>query len=180
LYLPTKKIAVIDAGYSRHAIARQEFAEQEFAEQEFSEQEFPEPEFEEPEIVRQESTRSEKMANADAALEELLTLRGALGAALVDYTSGMSLASFGGGSFNLELSAAGNSEVIRSKMKTLDALKSKSTIEDILVTLTDQYHLFRILPNHKGLFLYLVLKRADANLAIARHKLAEAEEHITF
>jgi hypothetical protein len=44
-------------------------------------------------------------------------------------------------------------------------------LEDSLTTLTHQYHLVRPLtsPGGKDLFLYLVLDRARANLAMARH-----------
>lgn len=119
------------------------------------------------------------MANAEIALEELMALRGSTGVALVDYSSGMCLAALGGGPIDLELAAAGNSEVIRSKMKVMESLRLKSKIEDILITLGDQYHLLRLLSSHKNLFLYLVLKREDANLASARHKLAEVEGKIT-
>jgi hypothetical protein len=120
------------------------------------------------------------MSSANAALDELMSVRGAVGVSLVDYTSGMSLATSGGGALNLDLASAGNSEVVLSKMRVMDSLGLKSKIEDILITLTDQYHLIRLLPNHKGIFLYYVLRRDDANLAIARLKLAEAESKITF
>jgi hypothetical protein len=104
--------------------------------------------------------------------------RGAIAVALVDYTSGMSLATAGGGSFDLELAAAGHSEAMRGKVKAVEASKVKAKVEDVLITLSDQYHLLRILPNEKHLFLYYVLKRAEASLALARHKLAEAGDQI--
>jgi hypothetical protein len=119
------------------------------------------------------------MASAEVALEELMTIRGATGVALVDYSSGMSLAALGGGAIDLELAAAGNSEVVRSKLKVMESLRLKSRIEDVLITLSDQYHLIRLLGNQKNLFLYLVLRRDEANLATARHKLQEVENKIT-
>jgi hypothetical protein len=119
-------------------------------------------------------------SNANAALDELMSVRGAVGVSLVDFTSGMSLITAGGNGLNLDLAAAGNSEVVLSKLRVMDSLGLKSKIEDILITLTDQYHLIRLLPEHKGVFLYYVLKRDEANLAIARLKLAEAESKITF
>lgn len=119
------------------------------------------------------------MANVDVVIEELMSLRGAVAAALVDYTSGMSLASSGGGAFDLELAAAGHSEAMRGKVKAVEAYKVNEKVEDILITLSDQYHLLRVLPSEKNLFLYLVLKRAESSLAMARHKLADAAEKVS-
>ena len=127
-----------------------------------------------------EKTMSNAITNVDSAMEELMKVRGALGVALADYTSGMSLAAISSGGLNLdtELAAAGHSEVIRAKIKVMDSLRLKSRIEDILITLSDQYHLIRLLSAHKNLFLYMVLKKEDANLATARHKLSEIESYI--
>ena len=51
-------------------------------------------------------------------LNQLLQTEGAMCAALVDSTSGMVLESVGTG-VDMELAAAGNTEVVRSKMKTM-------------------------------------------------------------
>ena len=112
----------------------------------------------------------------DTALKEAMEIDGALGVSLVDYESGMALGSLGGGKYlNLEVASAGNTEVIRAKMRTLESLGLKDTIDDILITLGRQYHLIRLVPNNAGLFLYLVLDRAKGNLALARYKLTEIE-----
>lgn len=108
------------------------------------------------------------------AMEQAMTIDGAMAAALVDYRSGMCLAQAGSG-LNLDLAAAGNTQVVRAKLQTVDALGLKRGIEDILITLVDQYHLIRLAPNHKGLFLYLVLDKNKGNLALARYKLTDIE-----
>ncbi|WP_225840177.1 hypothetical protein [Streptomyces sp. NK08204] len=122
------------------------------------------------------------MANTETALKEALTsIEGATGVALVDYTSGMALGTMGGSkSFDLNVAAAGNTDVIRAKMRTMDHLGLKAEIEDILITLTDQYHLIRLLKGRggNGLFLYLVLDSSRANLAMARHQLRKIEEDL--
>ncbi|MFG2882495.1 hypothetical protein ACGFYV_09270 [Streptomyces sp. NPDC048297] len=119
------------------------------------------------------------MANTETALKEALTsIEGATGVALVDYTSGMALGTMGGSkSFDLNVAAAGNTDVIRAKMRTMEHLGLKAEIEDILITLSDQYHLIRLLKGHggNGLFLYLVLDASRANLAMARHQLKKIE-----
>jgi hypothetical protein len=108
-----------------------------------------------------------------------MSIDGALGVALVDWDSGMSLGTLGGGKYlDLEVAAAGNTEVVRAKMRAIESLRINDTIEDVLITLTKQYHLIRLLKNSQqehGLFLYLALDRAKSNLALARHSLRQIE-----
>ncbi|MBL1107200.1 hypothetical protein JK361_21755 [Streptomyces sp. 5-8] len=122
------------------------------------------------------------MANTETALKEALTsIEGATGVALVDYTSGMALGTMGGSkSFDLNVAAAGNTDVIRAKMRTMEMLGLKGDIEDILISLSDQYHLIRLLKSRggNGLFLYLALDSNRANLAMARHQLKKIEEDL--
>ncbi|MFF7365570.1 hypothetical protein [Streptomyces sp. NPDC008125] len=122
------------------------------------------------------------MANTETALKEAMSsIEGSLGVALVDYTSGMALGTLGGGKdFNLEVAAAGNTDVVRAKLRTMDHLGLKEEIEDILITLSGQYHLIRLLKTRgsNGLFLYLVLDSNRANLAMARHQLKRIEAEL--
>jgi hypothetical protein len=121
--------------------------------------------------------------NIEAALKEAMNIDGALGASLVDWESGMSLGTIGGGKYlDLDVASAGNTEVIRAKMRTMESLRLDDSIEDILITLSKQYHLIRLLKtsrNDQGLFLYLVLDRQKANLALARHGLKRIETEMT-
>jgi predicted regulator of Ras-like GTPase activity (Roadblock/LC7/MglB family) len=118
------------------------------------------------------------MRNAKEVLKSLNDLDGYVGAALVDSESGMMLASDGGGSFNFEIAAAGNTEVVRAKRKVARALGLKDEIEDILITLGKQYHLIRPVATKPGLFFYMVLDRARSNLAMSRYKLADVEKEL--
>ena len=77
------------------------------------------------------------------------------------------------------LAGTGNTEVIKAKMKTMAALGLKDTIEDILITLGTQYHIIRPMATKQGLFLYIVLDKAKANLAMARYKLLDVEKELT-
>lgn len=119
------------------------------------------------------------MADLEVSLKEAMAIPGAIGAALVDYTSGMTLGAAGGGrELDLEVAAAGNTEVVRAKMRTMEHLGIKDSIEDILITLDNQYHLLRPMRTSRGegLFLYLALHRSQANLAMARRQLQAIEQ----
>jgi hypothetical protein len=119
------------------------------------------------------------MANAKEALAKLMEIEGIIGACIVDSNSGMMLGSAGGGGIlNLELAAAGNTEVVRAKRKTMKSLNLSDPIEDILITLGRQYHLMRPLSTNDALFIYVALDRARANLALARHQLSLAEKDL--
>ena len=116
--------------------------------------------------------------NFDKTISELLSVDGALAAAVVDYSSGMLLAGDGSSNVDLEIAAAGNTEVMRAKMKTMGMLGLNDIIDDILITLGEQYHLLRPLQKHDGLFLYHVLDKSKSNLALARRALREAEKNL--
>ena len=121
------------------------------------------------------------MSQIDVALKEAMEIAGAVGVAVVDYDSGMMLGSLGGGEhLDLEVAAAGNTEVVRAKQATMRALKLDDTIEDILITLGTQYHLIRLVtgPKGNGLFFYLALNKAQANLAMARRQLQAIEAEL--
>jgi hypothetical protein len=120
--------------------------------------------------------------NMDVALKEAMNIDGAVGVALVDWETGLCLGTLGGGKvLDLNLAAAGNTDVIRSKMRTMESLRLNDQIVDVLITLEKQYHLIRLLKNPRngsGLFLYLVLERSRANLGMARHHLQRIESEI--
>ncbi len=117
------------------------------------------------------------MASIQESLSALMSIDGALCAAVVDSGSGMLLGSIGSG-VDLELAAAGNTEVVRAKLKTMKSLNLNDRIDDILITLGKQYHVIRPLQQHDGLFIYLVLDKEKSNLALARRKVQDVEQKL--
>lgn len=117
------------------------------------------------------------MANIQSNLERLRAIDGYLGSCLVDSESGMTLGVDGGGAaLNLDVAAAGNTEVVRAKRKTMKALNLKDEIEDILISLGKQYHVIRPLRARPAVFFYVAVDRSRANLAMARMAIADCEK----
>jgi hypothetical protein len=119
------------------------------------------------------------MATIKQSLDEILELDGAMCAAVVDSTSGMMLGSAGSG-IDLEVAAAGNTEVVRAKLKTMRALGLSDLIEDMLITLGKQYHILRPMARKEGVFIYAVLDKSRSNLAMARRKIQDVEKELNF
>ena len=121
------------------------------------------------------------MANLTNSLAAVVQLLGAIGAAIVDLDSGISLGQAGGGTLNLDVAAAGNTEVVRAKMRTMGDLGLNDEIEDILITLGTQYHIIRPLKGKgsAGLFVYVALEKTKANLALSRHKINDIDSTLT-
>lgn len=114
-------------------------------------------------------------------LAECMSIDGAIAVALVDGASGMALAT-GGNPRNLDLNlaAAGSANVLKAKQAMIRDLALKDEIEDILITLTSQFHLIRPVTDAsgQGLAVYLVLDKAKGNLAMARFKLSKIEKDL--
>lgn len=113
---------------------------------------------------------------AKISLAQLNEIDGFIGAALVDSDSGLVLGTEGGGSLDMDMAAAGNTEVVRAKRKTMKSLGLTDKIEDMLITLGKQYHLIRPLDSNDAIFLYLALDRKSANLGMARLQTAKFEK----
>lgn len=117
------------------------------------------------------------MSQIDTALSTFLELDGAIAIAVVDSSNGMTVAHAQREPFEIELAGAANTEVVRSKLRAVSQLGLGMKVEDILITLTGQFHLIRLSerPELEGLFFYVVLDRARGNLALARRQLAKLD-----
>lgn len=141
------------------------------------------------------------MPGIDECLLEAMTLPGARGAAIVDWTSGLALGSVGdppGGDH--EATAAETAEVARSAAEyqafaprhgALDADRvprpdaepedrKKLAVEDLMVTTRTGFHLIRFVETtfDSSVFLYLWLDRHTGNLALARMRLRDLSERL--
>jgi len=97
---------------------------------------------------------------------------GFIAASLVDLESGMTLAVKAVRSdFDLTAASAYNSELVKQKLKIMATLGLNGTIEDMLITLSDQIHLIKMV--NRATFLYLAVDRSQSNLAIVRSAVAK-------
>ncbi|AKJ12705.1 hypothetical protein ABB07_22545 [Streptomyces incarnatus] len=120
------------------------------------------------------------MPGIDECLLEAMRLPGARGAALVDWTSGLALGTVGeapGGDH--ETTAAEAAELARMAAEhgafATRADDGQPTVEDVIVSNRDSYHLLRFVDTSfdSSVFLHLWLGREEGNLALARIRLAE-------
>jgi len=99
-------------------------------------------------------------------------ITGLIAASVVDLESGMTLAVRSNRQdFDLSTASAFNSEMVKMKLKTMKALGLQSTLEDMLLTLSDQIHLIRLVSTTA--FVYIAVDRAKTNLAIVRTVVAK-------
>lgn len=90
----------------------------------------------------------------------------------------MTFGSFSGvKSFDPEIASAYNVEVVKAKLKAVEALGLSDKIDDILITLSSQIHLIKMAPNQK-IFIYLAADSTKANLGMARAVLRKYSEEI--
>ena len=111
------------------------------------------------------------MASEQQLVEVLTKIQGDasgfIAASLVDLESGMTLASKSlRPDFDLTAASAYNSELVKQKLKIMQTLGLTGSIEDMLISLTEQIHLIKLVS--KGTFLYLAVDRSQSNLAIVR------------
>jgi hypothetical protein len=113
-----------------------------------------------------------------STLEEIAAnLPGFIAASLVDLDSGMALGLYSKDlSFDLNTASAFNSEIVKQKIKIMDVLGLDGRLEDMLLTLSDQIHLIRLI--NSGTFLYLAADRAASNLAIVRNAVASHADQL--
>ena len=96
---------------------------------------------------------------------------------VVEISSGMSLGSFTDGKLDPEIASAYNVEVVKAKLKAVKALGLKESIDDILITLTNQYHLISCTTSGSHM-IYLAADKDKSNLAMLRNVLRKGKQQI--
>lgn len=136
---------------------------------------FQDPTFDQPKEKR-------NMASEQQATEAFEKIRadipGFIAASLVDLDTGMTLAVMSARpDFDLTAASAFNSEIVKQKLKTIKALNLTSTLEDMLLTLSDQLHIIKMVGD--SMFIYLAADRSMSNLAIMRSSLTKHAQSLT-
>ncbi|GGZ16806.1 hypothetical protein [Streptomyces poonensis] len=126
------------------------------------------------------------MPGIDECLLEAMRLPGALGAAVVDWTSGLALGTVGdapGGDHETTAAEAAELARLAAEHRAFAPDEEEGTgwdgqdppVEDLIVSNRDTYHLLRFVRTtfDSSVFLHLWLTRTDGNLALARIRLGE-------
>ncbi|MFF7726665.1 hypothetical protein [Streptomyces sp. NPDC008001] len=124
------------------------------------------------------------MTGIDGCLAEAMTIPGARGASLVDWTSGLALGEVGEGpGRDHESAAADTAELARLAFENsafTGATARTGPVEDLIVTARGSYHLVRFVETDfdSSVFLYLWLDRAEANLAVALFRIKSLTDRL--
>jgi len=116
---------------------------------------------------------------AQDALADMLAVDGLLGCAVVDGTTGLVIAREqpeGAPAADLERSAAASAQMLRSHRMAARNMGLTDQIDEVMVSAGARQQVLRTLARHPDLFLMALLDRQQANLALARYKLMEAEK----
>src|SRR5712671_254298 len=120
------------------------------------------------EEVRAVPAAAKQDLDVEGLLADVLTIEGAIGAALVHATTGEILG---------QTAVGRGLDMTRAAKIALDlvqaALRLRDGIEDIMITVDTQYHLMRLLGRGEDVFVHLVLDRDRSSLGMARQQLAK-------
>ncbi|BCJ45008.1 hypothetical protein GCM10010168_84180 [Actinoplanes ianthinogenes] len=123
------------------------------------------------------------MPGVDHCLQEAMTIPGAVGASIVDYTTGFPVATTGAApNADHEAAAAGTAEVIQaanSRSLFVSAIPH-DLLEDLIITTAGGYHLLRVVQTEfdSRLVLYVWLDRVRGNLAVARRQMQRLTDEL--
>ena len=106
-------------------------------------------------------------------IDEIKGIPGFIAVSITEIESGVAYESYTADSgFDPNLAAAYNLEVVKAKLKAIEALELNEEIEDITITLSTQVHIINVAPS-KAYFIYLAVNSKDANLGITKSLLTK-------
>ena len=117
------------------------------------------------------------MADIRESLDALMKIHGAVGAAIVDNGTGMTLGTVGGGRFDMEVAAAGKTGVVRSTRESIQNMDMEEDTNEILIQMDTLYHLIKMFRTGDT-FTYVILDIDESTLALARRKLQEVDKNL--
>jgi hypothetical protein len=80
--------------------------------------------------------------------------------------------------FDPELASAFNLEVVKAKLNAINALGLSQSIDEIMISLTEQIHIIDISENNEY-FIYLAVDSTKANLGLTRALLNKYKKEIS-
>jgi predicted regulator of Ras-like GTPase activity (Roadblock/LC7/MglB family) len=131
-----------------------------------------------PPAMRVSSHHALDPTKAHNALNDMLSIDGLLGCAVVDGTTGLVLAreSREDQPADLDLSAAASAQVLRAHRMAARNMGLSDQIDEVMVSAGNRQQVLRTVSRHPDLFLLALLDKQRANLALARYKLMEVEK----
>lgn len=101
-------------------------------------------------------------------ITNLKVIDGFIAVSITDVSSGEAYDSYTANKeFDPDLASAYNLEVVKAKLKAIEALGLNENIEDITITLSSQVHIINIAPSG-SYFIYLAIDSKKANIGIAK------------
>lgn len=119
----------------------------------------------------------------DHCLQEAMAIPGAIGASIVDYTTGFPVATTGAApNADHQAAAAGTADVVQAATSRSLFVSSvpHDLLEDLIITTAGGYHLLRVVQTDfdSRLVLYVWLDRVHGNLAVARRRMQRLADEL--
>jgi|GEM_PF-2982201 hypothetical protein len=128
----------------------------------------------------EENSDVQALVTVDDALELLTQLDGFLACGVGEHITDSALGVLTRDEdFDVNMMLELSADLLKGKKRALRRLHLDDSIEDIVLTISGQYHLIRPLAEYPKVFTFLALDASHANLAIARFKLAEVSRHLS-
>ncbi|MFC5048605.1 hypothetical protein ACFSTE_08975 [Aquimarina hainanensis] len=115
----------------------------------------------------------------DQFIEDIKTnVPGFIAVSVTEVATGVSYVSHSNkADFDPDIASAFNLEVVKAKLKAISALGLSSSIQDIMITLTDQIHIIDV-SEKVDYFIYLAVDSSSANLGMTRALLKKYKKDI--